>query len=146
MSRDSIGLAVAEAQASGAEHFLADCPKCRHGIKVRVDELRRRLPADYVLPEPPIRPAPISVKKDEEKEPETPPAAAVSVPPPSVEEAAPVPKRERASKPKATSETATSERTTSERAIPEGATSEVKSTPKTKPKSKVASKPARKSK
>ena len=65
MNRDSIGLAVAEAAESQSEHYLMDCPKCRHGIKVRVDELRKRLPADYVLPTPPPRPAPISVKKDD---------------------------------------------------------------------------------
>ena len=65
MSRDSIGLAVAEAGQN--EHYLADCPKCRHGIKIRVDDLRRRLPADYVLPVPPPKPAPIHVKKEEVK-------------------------------------------------------------------------------
>ena len=65
MSRDSIGLAVVEAGEN--EHFLADCPKCRHGIKIRVDDLRRRLPADYVLPAPVPKPTPIHVKKEDAK-------------------------------------------------------------------------------
>jgi hypothetical protein len=74
MNRDSIGLAVAEAAESQSEHYLVDCPRCRHGIKVRVDELRKRLPTDYVLPTPPPRPTPISVKKGDERA-EKPPAA-----------------------------------------------------------------------
>ncbi len=67
MSRDAVGLAVAESEASHAEHYLAACPKCRHGIKVRVDDLRKRLPADYVLPEIPPKPAPIHVSKENER-------------------------------------------------------------------------------
>jgi hypothetical protein len=31
-----------------------DCPRCRHVIKVRIADLRRRLPADYPLPEIPL--------------------------------------------------------------------------------------------
>ena len=67
MSRDSIGIAVAEVEASHAEYYQAFCPKCRHVIKIQVGELRRRLPADYVLPTLPPKPAPIHVKKDEDK-------------------------------------------------------------------------------
>ena len=82
LSRDSIGLAVAEAGQN--EHYLMDCRKCRHGIKIRVDALRKRLPADYVLPTPPPKPTPIHVKKDEAQ-----PAKAEAVTPNPVEPSAP---------------------------------------------------------
>jgi hypothetical protein len=65
LSRDAIGLGVAEAEAARAEHHQEPCPKCRHVVKIQVKELRKRLPPDYVLPEVPPRPAPISVKKEE---------------------------------------------------------------------------------
>ena len=67
MSRDSIGIAVAEAEQSHVEYYQALCPKCRHVIKIQVKELRRRLPADYILPTLPPKPEPIHVKKDGEK-------------------------------------------------------------------------------
>jgi len=50
-SRDTIGLALAEAQAKNEQYHAINCPQCRHVIKLQLKELRRRLPADYVLPE-----------------------------------------------------------------------------------------------
>jgi len=100
LSRDSIGFAVAETEASHSEYYQEDCPKCRNVIKIQLKDLRRRLPAGYVLPQLPPKPTPIQVKKDEE-----PKAAA------PVREAAPAaeakpaqaaaPKAKPASKPKA---------------------------------------------
>ena len=66
MSRDAIGIAVAEAEASRAEYYQEHCPKFRNAVKIQVKELRRRLPADYVLPTPPPKPAPVHVKKDKQ--------------------------------------------------------------------------------
>ena len=51
LGRDSIALALAEAQQSHEQHHVIDCPHCRRAIKVPVAELRRRLPANYPLPE-----------------------------------------------------------------------------------------------
>lgn len=99
MSRDSIGLAVAEAEADQAEHYLVDCPKCRHGIKVRVAELRKRLPADYVLPALLPKPAPIHVDKDGEKR-----AESKAAPTPPIETPDPEAKPRRATKPKPAAE------------------------------------------
>jgi len=77
LSRDSIGYAVAETEESGAEYYQENCPKCRNVIKIQVTELRKRLPADYVLPQLPPRPTPIHVvKKDEEAKAVTPPRQA----------------------------------------------------------------------
>ncbi len=64
MSRDSIGVAVAEAEQARADYYQALCPKCRHVIKIQVKALRQRLPPDYVLPALPPKPEPIQVKKD----------------------------------------------------------------------------------
>jgi hypothetical protein len=59
LGRDAIALALAEAQQSHEQYHTMDCPRCRRAIKVQVSELRRRLPADYPLPEvlPPVTPA-----------------------------------------------------------------------------------------
>ena len=51
LGRESIALTLAEAQQSHEQHHVIDCPRCRHAIKVPVADLRRRLPADYPLPE-----------------------------------------------------------------------------------------------
>ena len=51
LGRDSIALALAEAQQSHEQHHVVDCPRCRRAIKVPVADLRRRLPANYPLPE-----------------------------------------------------------------------------------------------
>ena len=66
MSRDAIGIAVAEAEASRADYYQEHCPKCRNVVKIQVKDLRRRLPADYVLPTLPPKPAPIHVKEGRE--------------------------------------------------------------------------------
>lgn len=64
LSRDAIGLAVAELEQSHSEFYQFDCPKCRHVVKVQAEALRRRLPAGYVLPAVPPKPEPVSVSKD----------------------------------------------------------------------------------
>jgi hypothetical protein len=97
LSRDAIGLAVAEAQAAGADYYQEDCPKCRHVVKIQVKELRRRLPPDYVLPPLPPKPEPIHVKKDGEVK----PAGAVAVAAPQVEPPAAEAKPAKVAKPKA---------------------------------------------
>lgn len=51
LGRDTIALALAEAQQSQEQYHMVDCPRCRHAIKVQVTELRRRLPKDYPLPD-----------------------------------------------------------------------------------------------
>ena len=56
-SRDTLGLALAEATAKKAQYHTINCPQCRHVIKLQLREMRRRLPADYTLPEwPPAAP------------------------------------------------------------------------------------------
>ncbi len=56
LGRDAIALALAEAQQRHEQYHTLDCPRCRHVVKVQVAELRRRLPANYPLPEaqPPV--------------------------------------------------------------------------------------------
>ncbi len=88
MSRDAIGIALAEAEASHAEHYQEHCPKCRNVVKIQVKELRRRLPADYVLPTLPPKPAPIHAKKDEEPTAAALPQAAASSTGPGLKQAA----------------------------------------------------------
>jgi len=51
LGREAIAAAVAEAQQSHEQHHVVNCPHCRRAIKVPVAELRRRLPANYPLPE-----------------------------------------------------------------------------------------------
>ena len=51
LGREAIAVAVAEAQQSHEQHHVVDCPRCRRAIKVPVADLRRRLPANYPLPE-----------------------------------------------------------------------------------------------
>jgi hypothetical protein len=65
LGRETIGLAVAEAQANHLEYYQFVCPKCRHEVKVQVDVLQRHLPLDYVLPTPPQKPEPVTVIKEE---------------------------------------------------------------------------------
>jgi hypothetical protein len=97
LSRDAIGLAVAEAESTGADYYQENCPKCRHVVKIQVKELRRRLPPDYVLPPLPPKPEPIHVKKDGEVK----PAEAVAVAAPQAEPPAAETKPAKAAKPKA---------------------------------------------
>jgi phage FluMu protein Com len=65
LSRDAIGLAVAELEQAHADYSQFNCPRCRHVVKVPGSELRRRLPADYVLPVVPPKPEPVVVHKEE---------------------------------------------------------------------------------
>ena len=60
LGRDAIALALAEAQQAQEQYHMIDCPHCRRAIKIQVSELRRKLPANYPLPEvsPPSQPAP----------------------------------------------------------------------------------------
>ncbi len=51
LGREAIAMALAQAQQSHEQHHVIDCPHCRRAIKVSVAELRRRLPANYPLPE-----------------------------------------------------------------------------------------------
>ena len=53
LGRDAIAQALAEAQQSHEQYHMIDCPHCRRAVKVQVSDLRRRLPADYPLPEIP---------------------------------------------------------------------------------------------
>jgi hypothetical protein len=62
LGRESIAMALAEAN-QGQEHYhMLDCSRCRRAIKVQVTELRRHLPADYALPDVP---PPVAPKKEE---------------------------------------------------------------------------------
>ena len=78
LGRESIALVLAEAQQSHEQHHVIDCPRCRHAIKVPVADLRRRLPANYPLPEiapPEPESAPETaalVAENQSKEPPTP--------------------------------------------------------------------------
>jgi len=97
LGRDSIGIAVAEAEQAHAEYYQAPCPKCRNGVKIQVKELRRRLPTGYVLPTLLPKPEPIHVKKDEEK----PAPAPVNVKAEPAAKPKPEPKARVATKPRA---------------------------------------------
>ena len=126
LGRDAIGLAVVEAEHQRDTHYLFTCPKCRHGIKVQVKQLRQRLPPDYQFPDLPERPTPISVKKDELPE----AVAPTPVAPPAVTPVAPQPKSvvDSSPKPKSSAETTTKPAAKSKPA----ATSNSKPAPKTK--------------
>jgi len=131
LSRDSIGLAVAEAEAAGADYYQEDCPKCRHVVKIQMKELRRRLPPDYVLPPLPPKPEPIHVKKDGEVK----PVEAVAVAAPPAAEAKPAksakPKAVATAKPKAAPKPAAASKTKT--------AAQPKTTAKPKPAAKRAS-------
>jgi hypothetical protein len=59
LGREAIALALAEAQQAHEQYHMLDCPHCRRAIKVQVSELRRKLPANYPLPQvPPPAPSP----------------------------------------------------------------------------------------
>jgi hypothetical protein len=62
LGRESIALAVAQAQHGHEQYHMVDCPRCRRAIKVQVAELRRHLPANYALPEIPLPVAPDKVE------------------------------------------------------------------------------------
>ncbi len=64
LGRETIALALADAQKNREQYHMVDCPRCRRAIKVQVAEMRRHLPADYVLPE---SPAPKSEPEDQKK-------------------------------------------------------------------------------
>ncbi|HKZ82820.1 MAG TPA: hypothetical protein VJ793_04095 [Anaerolineae bacterium] len=102
LSRDAIGFAVAEAQASEAEYYQEPCPKCRNVIKIQVRELRKRLPADYTLPVLPPKPTPVHVSKGEESKAAASPPAAAPAPEPEPGKP-PTPEAEPAAEPKAVS-------------------------------------------
>ena len=51
LGREAIAQALAEAQAKNEKHHAINCPKCRRVIKLQIQDMRRRLPADYPLPE-----------------------------------------------------------------------------------------------
>ena len=58
LGREAIALALAEAQQAHEQYHMVDCLHCRRAIKVQVSELRRKLPADYALPQvPPSAPS-----------------------------------------------------------------------------------------
>jgi hypothetical protein len=65
LGRDTIGLAVAEANAGHLEYTQFICPNCRHEVKVQVEVLRKHLPMDYILPIPQPKPEPVAVHKEE---------------------------------------------------------------------------------
>lgn len=57
LSREAIGLALAEALAKNERHHTINCIQCRHAIKLQVSDLRRQLPPDYELPQVAPQPA-----------------------------------------------------------------------------------------
>jgi len=75
LGREAIALALAEAQQSHEQHHVIDCPRCRHAIKVPVADLRRRLPANYPLPEIALS----STNSEPKPEPESAPEKAAPV-------------------------------------------------------------------
>ena len=74
LGREDTALALAQAQQRHEQYHALDCPHCRHVIKVRIADLRRRLPADYPLPE--VSPPDAEPKPETKSEPaaETKPA------------------------------------------------------------------------
>ncbi|MBN1316150.1 MAG: hypothetical protein JXA42_11795 [Anaerolineales bacterium] len=46
LSRDFIASAVQDADEKKLKHYLVECTKCRHGIKVPVKQLRRFAPRE----------------------------------------------------------------------------------------------------
>ncbi len=56
LSQEAVARAVAEAQAKNEEYHAIACPQCGSAIRLEVAEMRRRLPADYALPEAPEAP------------------------------------------------------------------------------------------
>lgn len=77
LGRDTIGLAIAEANQGHLEYYQFVCPNCRHEVKVQVEVLRRHLPMDYVLPIPQPKPERVVMHKEELK------PEAVAVPKPA---------------------------------------------------------------
>jgi hypothetical protein len=75
LGRDTIGLAVAEANQDRLEYYQFVCPNCRREVKVQVEVLRKHLPMDYVFPIPQPKPEPVAVHQDE---PQPEPAAKVA--------------------------------------------------------------------
>jgi len=47
LSRETIAAAVAEADARGSSFHVEACPKCKHAIKLPVDQLRNSLPPGW---------------------------------------------------------------------------------------------------
>lgn len=46
LKTDEIREAVAEAESAGHTHYNMNCPKCRKPVKIAVNDLKRKLPAD----------------------------------------------------------------------------------------------------
>jgi phage FluMu protein Com len=93
LGRDAIAWALAEAQQHQEAYHALDCPRCRHVIKIQVTELRRRLPADYPLPEippPAAKPEP-EPKLEPAPEPATPAAPVAEEKPAAESHKVPVP-------------------------------------------------------
>lgn len=52
MSRDSMAAALTNAAATGARHHDERCPRCRHVLKISLDQLRRAMPPGWTPPPP----------------------------------------------------------------------------------------------
>jgi NAD-dependent SIR2 family protein deacetylase len=67
LGRETIAMALADAQKNHEQYHMVDCPRCRRAIKVQVAQMRRHLPADYPLPEPPTPVAPAKSESEDQK-------------------------------------------------------------------------------
>ena len=86
LTSDVVAAALATAEANNARHHVEHCPRCRKGLKVPLDQLRRHVPASGVVaaPAPGSEPTPKEdIRPMTDKPAPYPPAGGSQYPPPS---------------------------------------------------------------
>jgi len=86
LTSDVVAAALATAEANHARHHVEHCPRCRKGLKIPLDQLRRHVPAGGLAaaPAPGSEPTPKEdLKPMSDKPAPFPPAGGTQYPPPS---------------------------------------------------------------
>jgi hypothetical protein len=86
MTSETVAAALATAEATNARHHVEHCPRCRKGLKVPLDQLRRHVPAGGLAaaPAPGSEPTPKEDTKPMTDKPAPfPPAGGPQWPPPA---------------------------------------------------------------
>jgi hypothetical protein len=86
LTSDVVAAALATAEANHARHHVEHCPRCRKGLKIPLDQLRRHVPASgaAAAPAPGSEPTPKEdLKPMSDKPAPYPPAGGSQWPPPS---------------------------------------------------------------
>lgn len=86
LTSDVVAAALATAEANDARHHVEHCPRCRKGLKVPLDQLRRHVPASGAVaaPAPGSEPTPKEDTRPMTDKPAPyPPAGGPQYPPPS---------------------------------------------------------------